>query len=556
MGIGAALERVEQCTADELAADSLSADSLSAETALEEAYAEASSGIPEPVLERVVFGGESAADDAVSEDHARSRVEEASPYALMFRLLDEASPDTRDAPGSARFRALSDTLDLLRAADRLASWVAARQALLTAEVFHKVHASEQSGAGRDRDGARPDTSFMLAAQEIAPLLRVPGRTAHRMLGEALKLTEELSATWEALDAGRISPAQGQVIVEESGSIPAEALAGFEASVLESAGGLTRPKLARKCRLLREELHPETISARKIRAEKDRNVCVQPQQDGMAWLGAFLPAEQAHGIFNRVDAAARSLQGPDEPRTLSQLRADVLADILTHTCTGNPKQGTGFRGVGATVFVTVPVMTLLGRSRSDWQQPVGSDEAAAGKDSAEAAAGKVSAEAATASNCDEAASDCDETVASDLAACENGLLEGYGPIDPETARNLAAHAPSFTRILVHPETGAVVSVGRDRYRPPKHLQEWVRITHPTCVHPGCNRSSWSCEIDHVTPWASGRKTALSNLAPRCKLHHMLKTEGIWPAGQDQRGNQHVTSLGGKTYPTLSEPPPPF
>ncbi|WP_460572437.1 HNH endonuclease signature motif containing protein, partial [Flaviaesturariibacter terrae] len=231
--------------------------------------------------------------------------------------------------------------------------------------------------------------------------------------------------------------------------------------------------------------------------------------GMAWLSAYLPAEQAHGIFNRVDAAARSLQGPDEGRTLSQLRADVFADVLTHTCTGDPKRGTGYRGVGASVFVTVPVMTLLGHQRKDWQQ----QREDAG----------MAEPAGTAPNPD--------SNAPDVAGCENGLLEGYGPIDPETARNLAAHAPSFTRILVHPETGAVLSVGRNRYRPPKHLQDWVRITNPTCIHPGCNRSSWSCEIDHVTPWAHGGKTALDNLKPRCKLHHMLKTEGIWPVGHD-------------------------
>ena len=38
------------------------------------------------------------------------------------------------------------------------------------------------------------------------------------------------------------------------------------------------------------------------------------------------------------------------------------------------------------------------------------------------------------------------------------LEGYGPIDADTARRLAAHAPSMRRILVHPETGAGMARG--------------------------------------------------------------------------------------------------
>jgi hypothetical protein len=255
-------------------------------------------------------------------------------------------------------------------------------------------------------------------------------------------------------------------------------------------------------------------------------------------------------------------------------------VLTHTCTGDPKRGTGFRGIGASVFVTVPVMTLLGHQRTNWQNPpTGAVDAGSGAgpgSSIRGSAGGVASThagtavgAGTTGRADDAAngsgggsvgdtrpSPSAGGTAPDLEGCESGLLDGYGPIDPETARNLAGHAPSFTRILVHPETGAVLSVGRDRYRPPQHLQDWVRITNPTCIHPGCNRSSWSCEIDHVTPWAHGGKTALDNLKPRCKLHHMLKTEGIWPAGHDEHGTPHVTSLGGNTYTTLPEPPPPF
>ncbi len=545
------------------------------EAALDEMYAEGSRDWSEDDFE-AAFGWEiDGLNESGIDTHARAVVEEASPYELMSRLTEATSPHARRSqrsgqPGAmTRSRALSDTLDMLRAADRLASWVAARRACLVADVFHEVHREE----GTRTASLDSRFSFTLAAQEIAPLLRVPARTAQMMLGEALRLTENLRGTWKALDDGRISQVQAQVIVEESGAIPAESLAGFEQTILETAGGLTRPKLARRCRRLREELHPESIIERKARAVQDRDVSVQPEQDGMAWLGAYLPAEQAHGIFNRVDAAARSLQGPEELRTLSQLRADVFADVLTHTCTGNPKKGTGYRGIGANVFVTVPVMTLLGDRREDWHSTTEQSANPKPRDLQKAPASLndtvvgAAASVGTGSDATAAGPGSDSGSGSgsgsdargsvpDLAGCSNGLLDGYGPIDPDTAVKLAAHAPSFTRILVHPETGAVLSVGRDRYRPPKHLQDWVRISNPTCVHPGCNRSSWSCEIDHVVPWAHGGRTELENLKPRCKLHHKLKTEGIWPAGQDEQGTPHLTSIGGQTYTTLPEPPPPF
>ncbi|GAA2173069.1 HNH endonuclease signature motif containing protein [Arthrobacter parietis] len=480
-------------------------------------------------------------DDGESEARSRAAVDSASAYQLVGRLQNIRSSESR------RSRTIADSLDLLRAAQRLASWAAARQAVLIADVFDHMRALDGTALGKPGEGGTsPDLSFTMAAEEIAPLLRVPGRAAQRMLGEALRLREDLPGTWEALDDGTITPTQAQVIVQESQCIPAEATAGFEDAVLETAGALTRPKLARRCRQLREKLHPESIIERKARGVKDRRVAVEPEQDGMAWLSAYLPAEQAQGIFNRVDAAARSLQGPEEARTLSQLRADVFADVLTHTCTGDPKKGTGFRGVGATVFVTVPVMTLLGHKRTNWQDLSG----ARGSDFDESAAVDLSADGV------EAVVRGLESAAPDLEGCENGYLDGYGPIDPETARNLAAHAPSFTRILVHPETGAVLSVGRDRYRPPKHLQDWVRIKNPTCIHSGCNRSSWSCEIDHLIPWAHGGQTSLTNLGPRCKRHHMMKTEGLWSVAQDDSGTLNVTSLGGETYVEPPELPPPF
>ena len=530
------------------------------EQTLDAAYAEADLpwwDMPLGQFFALDWGDES--DDAESEARSRAAMESASAYQLVARLQNIRSSESR------RSRTITDSLDLLRAADRLSSWAAARQAVLIADVFEHIRGMDGTDFGKPGEGgSSPDVSFTMAAEEIAPLLRVPGRAAQRMLGEALRLREDLPGTWEALDDGKISPTQAQVIVQESECIPADAVAGFEETVLETAGALTRPKLVRRCRQLREKLHPESIIERKAREVKDRRVAVDPEQDGMAWLSAYLPAEQAHGIFNRVDAAARSLQGPEEHRTLSQLRADVFADVLTHTCTGDPKRGTGFRGVGATVFVTVPVMTLLGHRHADWQNPPAADGAAETREGAavelctEGAAGAAQDVLAGVTNVAPGAAGAEgiEGAAPDLEGCENGFLDGYGPIDPETARNLAAHAPSFTRILVHPETGAVLSVGRDRYRPPKHLQDWVRIKNPTCIHPGCNRSSWSCEIDHILPWAHGGETSLTNLGPRCSRHHMMKTEGLWSVGQDDSGAPNVTSLGGETYVEPPEPPPPF
>ncbi len=110
--------------------------------------------------------------------------------------------------------------------------------------------------------------------------------------------------------------------------------------------------------------------------------------------------------------------------------------------------------------------------------------------------------------------------------EDAVLEGYGPIDPETARLLAAGAPSLTRILTHPETGAVLSVGRDTYRVPADLRRHLAVRDGTCRFPGCGRPARRCDVDHVTAAADAGATDASNLIHLCRHHHRLKHETSW------------------------------
>src|SRR5699024_974279 len=137
-------------------------------------------------------------------------------------------------------------------------------------------------------------------------------------------------------------------------------------------------------------------------------------------------------------------------------------------------GTGVRlgAIRPTVHVTVPVMTLMGHSE------------------------------------------------------EPGVLDGYGPIDAETARRLAAQAPSFTRLLTHPETGAVLSVGRNRCPVPADLRRAVTVRDETCIGIGCNKPATECDIDHRKDWQHGGETSLNNLQALCKSHHMLKHHTTW------------------------------
>ena len=198
--------------------------------------------------------------------------------------------------------------------------------------------------------------------------------------------------------------------------------------------------------------------------------------------------------------------PEDTRTMGQLRADILADLLLG---GSPVAHGGLDGITAHVQVTIPVLTLAGVD----------DEPA--------------------------------------------LLTGHGPVDSDTARRLAATAPGWDRVFTHPCTGAVIAV--DRYRPSADLVRHLRARDERCRFPGCIRPSSRCDIDHTIDAAMGGPTRLDNLSHLCRRHHTLKHATAWTVRQRPGGILEWTSPTGRTHvdrppatvrfvPAEDDPPP--
>ena len=229
--------------------------------------------------------------------------------------------------------------------------------------------------------------------EVACVLTVSERTAAALLSDSRVLTTGLPLTLAALQAGTISWQHARILVDETSALDPAGAAGLEAHFLDPdaanpargcpAGDLVPSRFRAKARAWRERHHPVSIEKRHTTSAADRRVEFVPDRDGMAWLSAHLPADTAAGIWARTTAAARALQGPEEARTLAQLRADITATWLLTTgipdggkaggtgglAGGGPSDGgiTGLAGGGcggvpsprAQVLVTVPVLSLLG-----------------------------------------------------------------------------------------------------------------------------------------------------------------------------------------------------
>jgi hypothetical protein len=333
-----------------------------------------------------------------------------------------------------------------------------------------------------------------AIADIAMRLSMAEGTVTALARQAELLTSRAPRTWAMFWEGEISTGNARCVAATVESLPENGTtdAALDAKAVEWAL-LAPARFKARMRTLRERLHPISLTERHEEAAKGRRMWREDDRDGMSWLGVQFTAPDAEITWQRVDTMARHLADqPGETRTLDQLRADVAADILT----GRLDPATAPR---VTVGVLIPMMSLLGLSE------------------------------------------------------EPATLDGYGPIDAETARKLTAHAPSFHRILTHPVTSTILDVDRTSYRPPADLKRWLALRDGTCRFPGCGRNARHCDIDHNIGWTDGGITAATNLAHLSERHHTVKTESRWKVEQHPGGILTWTSPTGAIRTT---DPPPF
>ena len=250
-------------------------------------------------------------------------------------------------------------------------------------------------------------------------------------------------TRAALEQGQISYRHAEKIVQHGLALPPACIADYETRLVPVAERVHVQRLDREARHAVEEAQGATAIQRHIDAVAERRLTIDPAADGMAYLTWYLPAVEAVAIYTRATELARSLKSTGDPRTLTELRVDVLADL---TLNGEMSIPGATRGIRPHIRVTVPALTLLHpRSRPHPHVPDRADDPGAAN------------------------------------------LEGYGPIDRLTALEVTRDAPGFYRVLTDPVTGIALNYGRQRYKPPADLDELIRTVHTEChvsarVHP--------------------------------------------------------------------------
>ncbi|CAL4858927.1 DUF222 domain-containing protein [Microbacterium sp. MM2322] len=339
--------------------------------------------------------------------------------------------------------------------------------------------------------------------EVASALRITEHAAGRLMGIGRALVYRYPQVWEAMSRAAITDTHATTIVDglDELEIVRDDLVG---EVLTLAEEMPTGPFRRAVKRIVDREREATIAERHADAVAHRHVRVEPGVDGMAWLTAHLPAVEAHAILGRLTAIAKTLDKADDERTLDQKRADVFGDLLIDGETTYLPDSA--RGIRPTVAITVPALTLL------------------------------TGEGPTAQ------------------------VDGVGPIPLDRARELCGAASGWMRVLTHPETGVVLSVGREQYRPPADLRRLVAWRAARCMAPGCGIPADRCDID----WHHGGHTDATNLAPLCRGHHTLKHHTDWRVRAKPGGALEWTSPAGRVYlvqperriPQFTTDPPPF
>lgn len=207
----------------------------------------------------------------------------------------------------------------------------------------------------------------LTAAEVAAELSLPPRAARALVAECLALTEPMAAPVLAgLEDGRLDRERARTVLGAAAAVPEAAAAEFIqravrlASAERSPGVAAAhcavrpsvPALRRSLRRLAEEYSADTLAARAGAAHDHRRVEIDPCDDGMCLLTAYLPLADGALIDTRLQAIAAA-QPAGDTRTTAQKRLDAFTGLLLAPASGSSRAP----------------MDTAAKGRRAWQSPV-------------------------------------------------------------------------------------------------------------------------------------------------------------------------------------------
>ncbi|HEX6869762.1 MAG TPA: DUF222 domain-containing protein [Micromonosporaceae bacterium] len=303
--------------------------------------------------------------------------------------------------------------------------------------------------------------------------------------------------------------EGQISAEHLGPIcklarqvGVERLLELDATLAEFAASNTPAEVRRACAQIRDNLEPGTTPGPD--ADHQRRGLSVFRSGNLMLLRGRLDAEAGSALLTALDALTMPASGQDE-RTPTQRRADALAELARQSLS-HARCGT-VGGVRPQVGILVTPDTLKSQGCSATTRP--------GSESMASTAGAP-------------------------------WLSWFGETSGQTAQRLACDSEIW-RVVLDPDTGLPLDVGRTRRVVPHHLRRALHARDRGCRWPGCEAPTAWTDAHHLTPWYAGGSTDIVNLALLCRYHHTKVHEGRWQVRLDPRtGEFHVTRPDGTPY----------
>ncbi|WP_245573976.1 DUF222 domain-containing protein [Amycolatopsis nigrescens] len=179
-----------------------------------------------------------------------------------------------------------------------------------------------------------------ASAELALGLAVTENMAGKQIALAEALVTRLPKTLQAMESGVIDGHKASKVFDATTVLSDEKAREVDAVMGDRLAGKNPSGLRRAVNRVVARIDPNGHAARTRRRRLDRKVELVHQGEGMTTLIVAVPVEVGTAIYARTDREARTLKVKGEPRTLDQLRADVLADrcLREHGTPRNPKTG--------------------------------------------------------------------------------------------------------------------------------------------------------------------------------------------------------------------------
>ena len=391
------------------------------------------------------------------------------------------------APGPVLMAFLSSVhTDNLSTADRL-KVLKARQRMvshLSAELMADMQAVVDGYVEDGQDEMDElDAHIEFAAAEVRTALTLTRRAADYRVQTAVRLNQDLPAVLDALRRGDIDMPRVLEIDRSTAHLEPHVAQRVVDELLPHAPGLTTGQIRTRLRKLSLEVEPEEAKQRYDHAVEGRRVVFWSTPDGTASMEATdLPPDRLAEIRRRIDAHARSLASDGETRSMDQLRADVLLDLLS----GTDEARIG-RGV---VDIRVDLETLAGMADS------------------------------------------------------GGDLNGFGPVIADIARQTVdqQREAEWRWLVIDPVTAGPLASGITRRRPTAAQQRLVEQIHTICAFPGCRMPARESDIDHTVPYSEGGQTEVANLVPLCRHDHRIRHQAGWRYRTTRRGYRWTSPTG--------------